>query len=138
MITLELNLVRENPQWLTILEAYRKASEELDGQTATGAREPAGTAAENSAFESCEAMTADEPVAQQNLSRTPWLPRLRQIDGMDPDQLSRAHGRMIAYGLLQCDLPSRTAGVVYQLTPTGRQVLAHLSGDAAAQSEIAA
>ena len=119
MIKLELNLVRENPQWLAVLEAYRKASEKLSGQTATGTPEPAGTPPEDSAAESREALTADEPVAQQNVRKTPWLQRLRQIEGMDPGQLSRAHGRMIAYGLLQCDLPSRSAGGPHRIALAG-------------------
>ena len=127
MIQPELNLVRENPQWLAVLEAYHREAEKLTGENSSEAQEPDSTSVEDSAAVTGEELTEDEPVAHQKVRRTPWLERVRKIEGLNSDELSQAHGRMIAYGLLQCDLPSRSAGVVYQLTSTGRQILAQLS-----------
>ncbi|MFP6763106.1 MAG: hypothetical protein VB858_05800 [Planctomycetaceae bacterium] len=136
MIKLELDLVRENPQWLTVLEAYHTASEQLDEPTADPGS--AATSAEDSAADSGKSDTAEDPVANCSSRRVPWLRRFNRIEGLDADQLSKAHGRMIAYGLLQCDLPNQSAGVVYRLTSTGRQVLAQLSGEAVREAEQAA
>ena len=67
-----------------------------------------------------------------------WLSRLTRVEGVDSEELSRTHGRLIAYGLLKCDLADRSAGVVYQLTSTSKQVIARLSSDAEGSHDEAA
>lgn len=52
-----------------------------------------------------------------------WIPRLRRIDGIEPDDLPRAHGKLIALGLLKFQLADRFAGMQYQLSLSGRQIL---------------
>jgi hypothetical protein len=51
-----------------------------------------------------------------------WRPRLARIDGIEPAQLSRLHGTLIALGCLKFELSGKV-GVQYQLTPLGRQTL---------------
>ncbi len=51
-----------------------------------------------------------------------WRPRLARLDGVEPAQLSRLHGTLIALGCLKFDLSGKV-GVQYQLTPLGRQTL---------------
>lgn len=52
-----------------------------------------------------------------------WIPRLRTIDGIEGDELPRAHGKLIAMGLLKFQLADRFAGMQYQISLAGRQVL---------------
>ncbi|MBC8290089.1 MAG: hypothetical protein H8E37_07210 [Planctomycetes bacterium] len=133
MIELELELVRENPHWLTVLCAYQAAHEKLSRNLVD---EP--TADERAALVDSEMDGTEQEslVAQKSgaakapkIRKAIWLTRLTRVDGVGSDELSRTHGRLIAYGLLKCDLADRSAGVVYQLTSTGRQVIARLGSE---------
>jgi hypothetical protein len=62
-------------------------------------------------------------------SRTRWIPRIRQLDSIEPEKLSSAHGRLIAQGLLNFQVEDRTAGLCYRVTPEGRQVLSSLQSN---------
>jgi len=53
-----------------------------------------------------------------------WLPRLQSAEGVDDEDLSRIHGRLIAWGFLTFRLAGRTAGIQYQISPSGKQALA--------------
>jgi len=53
-----------------------------------------------------------------------WLPRLHAVEGVDDSDLSRIHGRLIAWGFLTFRLAGRTAGIQYQISPAGKQALA--------------
>lgn len=48
-----------------------------------------------------------------------WIDRLTRISGLETEQLSSIHGRLIAFGLLKFQLTSRTTGVQYQISPAG-------------------
>ena len=52
-----------------------------------------------------------------------WLPRIMSVEGLDDESLPRLHGKLIALGFLKFQLASREAGVVYQISPAGRQAL---------------
>ena len=52
-----------------------------------------------------------------------WIGRLESIDGVPSDQLSRAHGRLIAFGLLKFEMTDRVSGIRYQVTTLGRRIL---------------
>ena len=56
-----------------------------------------------------------------------WLPRVREVAGVDRDDLPRIHGKLIAIGFLKIQLPDRTSGVRYQVSPAGTQGLATLA-----------
>ncbi len=60
-----------------------------------------------------------------------WLPRIMAVDGLESEDLPRIHGKLIALGFLKFQLASRGTGVVYQISPAGRQAL---SGQPAAPS----
>jgi len=63
----------------------------------------------------------DPPIAPDENGEL-WRPRLARIDGVEPAQLSRLHGTLIALGCLKFELSGKV-GVQYQLTPFGRQTL---------------
>ena len=65
-----------------------------------------------------------------------WRPRLARIEGVEPAQLSRLHGTLIALGCLKFELSGKV-GVQYQLTPLGRQTLERGLGTGA-EAEAAA
>ena len=52
-----------------------------------------------------------------------WLPRQGTVPGVEPAIISPIHGKLIALGMLRCDLGDRAEGLVYQLSPLGRQAL---------------
>ena len=52
-----------------------------------------------------------------------WLPRLRTIEGIEGEALSRVHGRLIALGFLKFELLSREVGMRYQVSPLGKRTL---------------
>lgn len=126
MIELELELIRENPHWLSVLLAYRQAHDEqmeAVAKTATPEPEEAGDGA-------LEEFLEESDSGQQNRRRPAiWLARITSLDGFEAEELSKAHGSLIAYGLLKCDLADRSAGVVYQLTSTAKQVMNRLTDD---------
>lgn len=149
MIDLELELVRENPHWLTVLCAYQAAHEESrksaekssvvqDSADESSADDlPADTEMSEADQDSLAASESDES-KMPKIRKAIWLSRLIRVEGVDSEELSRTHGRLIAYGLLKCDLADRSAGVVYQLTSTGKQVIARLSSEADGSHDEAA
>lgn len=152
MLNLELELVRENPFWITVLQAYQAAQEELAAQQAAAAGQSAQT--EKSARAAAtlprgpgdldgedslwtEADSQDRSVdASDNGENSPfakkraprWVQRIMKLPGIESEELSKIHGRLIAYDLLKCDLIGRSDGMVYQLTSSGKEILGQ-SGD---------
>ena len=51
-----------------------------------------------------------------------WVPRLSQLDGVEPERLSSLHGKLIALGLLSFEISGKL-GMRYQLSPLGRRTL---------------
>lgn len=56
-----------------------------------------------------------------------FRPRVREVDGVPVDQMARAHGKLIAHGLLQVEIAGRTGGMLYQLTAAGRRACLQLA-----------
>lgn len=52
-----------------------------------------------------------------------WIPRVTEVETIDPAVLPSIHGKLIAFGFLKFDLSGRDAGMRYQLTPQGKQAL---------------
>lgn len=52
-----------------------------------------------------------------------WVPRVREVAGVDPSHLAPIHGKLIALGWLKFELSGRDAGVLYQVTAAGRLAL---------------
>lgn len=149
MIDLELELVSENPSWIAVLKAYQKAQEELAEQQAEAAAKSAqaqklnsnddastGSAADHEKVveaESDDSETAEEvdegnAVPRKRASR--WVQRVTSLPGIESDELSKIHGRLIAYDLLKCDLAGRSDGMVYQLTSSGKTILGRFGDEA--------
>lgn len=54
-----------------------------------------------------------------------WIPRISGIPEIEPAALSSIHGKLIAHGFLKFEVGARDAGVLYQLTPLGRQAVSN-------------
>ncbi len=154
MIDLELELVAENPSWIAVLKAYQKAQEELAAQQAEAAGKSAqaekftsdGGASTGSAGEGDETVVAgtdgseavgsldDGTTTAPKKRASRWVQRVTSLPGIDTAELSKIHGRLIAYDLLKCDLAGRSDGMVYQLTSSGKTILSR-SDEPAIDSE---
>lgn len=129
MIDMELDLLRENPSWLVVLRAYETVFEELAAANPPDTDESADetASANDDATQEAEDTGTSASVAAASRRPRPWAPRLTAVEGVNPEELSRIHGRLIAYGLLKCDLADRSSGVVYQLTSEARKSLEALA-----------
>lgn len=94
MLDFELDELQQNPTWQAVLTAYR------DAYTSAQA----------------EAKGTDQEFDG-------WLPRIMSVEGLDDDALPKIHGKLIAWGFLKFQLAGRGSGVVYQISPQGRQAL---------------
>lgn len=52
-----------------------------------------------------------------------WIARQNEVPGVEVEQLSAIHGKLIAFGLLKFDVGGRDTGIQYQLTHQGRRAL---------------
>ena len=93
MFDLEIDLLQAHPDWQRVLQAY---AESWDPQT-----------------------FADTEMSE--LVSQGWRPRLKEVDGVAPEQMTRIHGKLIAHGFLQVEIAGRTGGLLYQLSSVGRQ-----------------
>jgi hypothetical protein len=66
-----------------------------------------------------------------------WLPRIMSVEGLEDESLPRLHGKLIAFGFLKFQLASRGTGVVYQISPAGREVLNNPTGTIGANEDEA-
>lgn len=124
MIDADYSLALNNPAWIRVLRAYYAALQEPETPGTHAVREEVAATATAEAEESDGNSESDESGKSRRTAR--WLARIHQIEGLAKDELSRIHGRLIAYGFLKCDLAERTAEVVYQLTQAGKHLL-HLA-----------
>jgi len=120
MLDSGFDLVAEFPACLAVLKAY---ASELKHLSDSASSEPAAAVSQGDSGET-EAESAELEAEASDGRRRRWLPRVPAVDGINAEDLSRAHGRLIAHGFLKCDLADCPAGIVYQLTPEGRQILA--------------
>lgn len=109
MKTLEPHLLHEDPTLLRLLSEYRSALD--DAPEAPSALE-------------------EDPGPEQEQSGQRWVPRIRSLADVDAAELSTAHGRLIALGLLNFQLEGRTSGLCYRLSPLGRAALESALGAA--------
>jgi hypothetical protein len=153
MLDLELELVSENPSWIAVLKAYQTAQEELAAQqaeaTAKSAQaekstsDPDVTSDSETSLDDAQPARTDEVMAAEDLAKpgeipkkraSRWVQRITRLPGIAADELSKIHGRLIAYDLLKCDLAGRSDGMVYQLTSTGKTIIGR-SGDETIEAE---
>jgi hypothetical protein len=93
MLDLEIDLLQAHPDWQRVLQAYAESWE-------------------------------SPPVADSETSELAsqgWRPRLKEVDGVAPEEMTRIHGKLIAHGFLQVEIAGRTGGLLYQLSSVGRQ-----------------
>lgn len=102
MIQFEECQLRDNPEFARLLLEYERQAE-------SAASEPTTEGSDNDG----------------------WIRRLTYCDGVPDALLSRAHGRLIAFGLLDFELSSISGGLRYRVTRPGRQFLRRVEhGDA--------
>jgi hypothetical protein len=95
-------LLENNPGWKLVLEAYLQL--------------------------------AAEPVqiSPEEKGTVRWVDRIVSLDGVDPEELSLIHGRLIALGWLNFQFESGQTSLTYRVSPEGRAILKRLNGTAAA------
>lgn len=108
MLDLDVQPLETHPEWRQVLLAY---------------------AAARDAVVEANNETAD-------LVAKGFRPRLKTVDGVPADQLTRIHGWLIAHGFLQVEISGRTGGMLYQLTSHGRQACLRLSNAANAEADL--
>ena len=107
MLDFELDELQQNADWQAVLSAYRDAHRAAHAAAKTTDQEFDG-----------------------------WSPRIMSVEGLADETLPRIHGKLIAWGFLKFQLAGRGAGVVYQISPAGRQALASTgSGENAEEIE---
>lgn len=52
-----------------------------------------------------------------------WVNRLREVDGVETDDLSFIHGNLIAHGFLRFQIADRSSGMEYRLSQLGKKAL---------------
>ena len=63
-----------------------------------------------------------------------WLERLDDAEGVTKEELTTAHGQLIALGFLKFEIAGR-AGLRYQISPRGKTVLENALAKAAQSKE---
>lgn len=157
MIDLELELISENPSWIAVLKAYQTAQEELAAQQAEAAakstqaekstNEPDVAGDAETPLDDVQSAIADDVPAVEDVGKAEepsrkrasrWVQRITKLPGIETGELSKIHGRLIAYDLLKCDLAGRSDGMVYQLTASGKTTLGRFGDEAVAAEDRSA
>jgi hypothetical protein len=119
-----LDWLKEQPAAILLLEAYARLEAALPRRPSKlGKAEPLPTAPEP---------TADNDSAEEADDAECWIPRLKSLEGVDPDVVSQLHGGLIARGLLKFEVFGRQLGMRYRLTPDGRKAAESAPAAAAA------
>lgn len=137
-------LMTANPAWGLVLAAYRTLEDELPPSP----KPKKETAAEPAAAQPTAAAVPDpvgevstsafEESADETESLVGWFDRIREVAGVDPAILSQVHGRLIAHGLLKCEIGQRSSGLVYKISTAGKTALkAALAAEAQPLAESA-
>ncbi len=111
MLDLAPELLEAHPDWRHVLCAYRETLEPT----------------------SAAAAAADAELSE--LFAKGFRPRLRVVEGVPSENMTRIHGKLIAHGLLQVEIASRTGGMLYQLTSLGRQACVRLARASVEETE---
>lgn len=125
---------------LSVLSAYARAQD--IAEAARKSQPPDATAITLAAVpgdesDELDAQSPDEDGASAGESKPAsrrihtWISRLREVEGVPQDRMAPIHGRLIAHGLLQFQLPGREDGVMYRVTSAGRQMLNTPNAEAA-------
>ncbi len=107
MIDFETELLAEHADWRLVLQAYRDEIPPAPEQPAEG----------------------EEPIDHT------WVGRLAEVEDVEPETLTKIHGKLIALGFLKFQIKNRSAGVSYRVTQQGRQALNSLETDGPGQDE---
>ncbi|AMV16566.1 hypothetical protein VT03_01670 [Planctomyces sp. SH-PL14] len=121
-------LMTANPAWGLVLAAYRTLEDELP--PAPKAKKDAAPSEPVAAL----AVVVSEPAGEQSApafeeagdeteSLVGWFDRIREVAGVDAAILSQVHGRLIAHGLLKCEIGQRSSGLVYKISTAGKTAL---------------
>lgn len=67
--------------------------------------------------------SAEEPT-------TGWNPRVASIKDVDSESLTEIHSQLIAFGWLKFQVEGRATGLMYRISPEGREALKALQNSA--------
>lgn len=110
MIDFETELLAEHADWRLVLQAYRDAIPPAPAPPAEG----------------------EEPIDHR------WVGRVVEVEDVDPESLTKIHGKLIALGFLKFQIKNRSTGVSYCVTRQGKQALNSLETDGADPGELLA
>lgn len=114
MLYSDVQLLKENPPWRLVLNAYQVKT--LEAAEARAAERKKAKSATEEAADKMEGEDDDSVSSTDD----PWLSRIDDVEGVTPEDLSAVHGNLIAHGFLKFRLSGRD-GLVYQLTSLGRR-----------------
>jgi hypothetical protein len=103
-----------------LLAAYHVLELEAKAQAAAARGETAAHVEADCASTDSQESAVDD---DSENSSAGWVPRLREVQGVEAVQLGPLHGQLIALGLLKFQLSGRTSGMLYRLAPEGRALL---------------
>lgn len=69
------------------------------------------------------AVPAKSPTAFDADKGDPWVDRICDLDGVEPDDLCKLHGKLIAAGFINFQMRNRTSGLEYRVANAGKQYL---------------
>ena len=104
MIDFELEELSQDTQWRPVLEAYLQREQ-----------------AEN-AHAKAVVLEGGNQIQTRN-----WIPRLAHVEGVELEDLSKIHGKLIALGYLRFQLSGPEKGVCYQVSPLGNHALEQMT-----------
>ena len=100
MIDFELEELSRDTHWRPVLLAYLE-QEQAETAQARGTPSPNGP----------------------EIKPREWIPRVADVEGVERENLSKIHGKLIALGYLKFQISSREKGMCYQVSPLGKQAL---------------
>lgn len=138
MLVSDSLLLAENPLWRLVLEAYLTKTTEAAEERAAERQRAKAAAKQNAEHTEDESEFngegSDSGHDLTTATEDRWLSRIDEVEGVEPEELSSVHGRLIAHGFLKFKLVGRD-GLVYQLTPLGRRVAQQADEDGDAEGD---
>lgn len=101
MDDLDRQLLENNPFWKQVLEAYLQL-----------------------ALEPVHANPEEKGMVR-------WVDRIQTLDGLEAEELSLIHGRLIALGWLNFQFEAGQTSLTYRVSSDGRAILKRLNGSTA-------
>ena len=130
MIDYEIEQWNAQPELRAVVAAYSAATFEakLASSQSVQALETKTSEAAIPSDESQDSNgeAADDEDSGSSKTDARWIARLTEVEGIEPERLSRIHGQLIALGFLKFRLADRHSGVYYQVTSQATRLLTRI------------